>query len=88
MQTNHATLEMALKLKNKPTKTSYLIVLEVDNEDVLENISELLNINNINHHMFFEPDEPICGFTAICTEPVYGSRRNFFKKYKLWKHFN
>jgi hypothetical protein len=78
---------MGLQLKNekKPEQTSFLILLDADNQEHLEEIQEFLHRHDIEHHKFFEPDEPINSHTAICTEPIYGSMRNKFKKFQLWK---
>jgi len=47
------------------------------------NISMKLNDSDIEHEMFYEPD--IQQHTAIATEPIYGDRRKFFRKFKLYK---
>lgn len=86
VQSSHAALEMGLQLdpNKKPTQVSFLILLEVRDQDHLHQISEYLELNEIDYHMFFEPDYDM-GHTAICTEPMYGNQRNKFKKFELWK---
>lgn len=87
VQSNHATLEMGLKLneEKKPKQTSFLILLEAKDKNSLYNYKEFLEEHGIDHHMFYEPDYDM-GHTAICTEPVYGDQKELFKKFKLWKH--
>jgi len=50
----------------------------------LDRLSCELKHQDIDHHMFYEPDYDT-GYTAICTEPIYGDARKLFRKYKLWK---
>ncbi len=42
-----------------------------------------LDIKDIKSHMFFEPD--INEHTSLCTEPIYGEDRKFFRKFKMFK---
>jgi hypothetical protein len=69
----------------KPEKTSFLIMLDADNLEHLQQIARYLDEKDIEHHLFFEPDEPINSHTAICTEPLPLDMRKHFKKFKLWK---
>jgi hypothetical protein len=86
VQTAHATLELGLQLKEekKPKETSFLILLDAKDQDHLKEIACYLDDHGIEHHMFFEPDEPINGYTALCSEPVTKNQRKLFSKYKLW----
>jgi len=87
VQTAHATLELGLQLKEekKPKETSFLILLDAKDQDHLKEIACYLDDHSIEHHLFFEPDLPINGFTAICSEPLPLEKRKLFKKFKLWK---
>jgi hypothetical protein len=76
---------MGQRLKAKPDEVSFLIVLTVKSEEGLLRAKQYLDCNNITNYMFFEPDYEM-GYTAICSEPVYGEDRKLFKKFKLWKH--
>jgi len=42
-----------------------------------------LRIADIDHTIFFEPDWNM-GHTSITTRPMYGTERNFFKRFKMW----
>lgn len=86
VQACHACLErgMSLPVCNKPDQTSYLILFSVKNEQDLNEKADYLEKNGISFERFFEPDYGT-GYTAICTEPIYGEQRKLFKKFKLWK---
>lgn len=86
VQTAHAALEMGLSLpdSDKPRQTSFLILFEVKDESDLKKKADYLDQHGIKYHMFFEPDYDM-GYSAICTEPIYGEKRKLFKKFKLWK---
>lgn len=79
VQACHACLELP-----KVPKETHVCLLGVKNENELIKVSEDLKQKGIMFEMFFEPDYST-GFTSIATEPIYGSRRNGFKKYKLLK---
>lgn len=61
-----------------------MVLCSIANEKELDKLSFYLKEHNIAHHMFYEPDYNT-GYTAICTEPIYGEQRKLFKKFKLWK---
>lgn len=79
VQSCHACLELP-----KAPKETHLILLGIRNEAELVKTSQMLDLKNVKHQMFFEPDYST-GFTAIATEPIYGVRRRIFSKYKLLK---
>lgn len=85
VQACHACFELGIKLtdEHKPKKTSHMVLLKVKNERELMTIVETLELNDIHHTMFFEPDNNL-GYTAIATQPIYGEKRMLFRKYKLW----
>lgn len=82
VQTGHACLEAGFSFE-RPASTSFLILLQIENQEELLNVSKYLNENEIEHETFFEPDYDM-GYTSICTKPIYGKERNLFKKFKLW----
>ena len=83
VQIGHAALEAGFKFE-KPKETSYLIVLEVEDQTELRNAAHVLCERDIDFHMFYEPDNQM-GFSAICTRPIYENReRNIFKRWKLY----
>jgi len=85
VQSCHACLEIGLKLpeEKKPSRTSFLVLLQAKSEEKLVDIQEFLSEQNIVTSLFFEPDNNL-GYTALATEPIYGDRRKLFKKFKLW----
>ena len=87
VQSAHAALELGFQLppEKKPDKTSFLILLDADNQDHLNEIARYLDDRDIEFHKFFEPDYDM-GYTAICTEPLSQDKRKYFKKFNLWKH--
>lgn len=87
VQACHACLERGLSLPvcNKPDQTSFLILFSVKDEQDLKQKADYLDRHDISFSMFYEPDYDT-GYTAICTEPIYGEQRKLFKKFKLWKH--
>lgn len=83
IQTAHATQEITKKTPH-PVNTCHLILLEASNKIHLQNIRMKLAEREIEHEMFYEPDNDM-GYTAIATEPIYGSERNFFKKFRMYQ---
>ena len=84
VQANHACFEMGLRVDSKPEQVSHMVLCSIPNERDLEKLSHDLGKHGINHHMFYEPDYDT-GYTAICTEPIYGEQRKLFRKFNLWK---
>lgn len=83
VQACHASLELGFR-KSPLDKTSFLILLTVKNQEELQKTKEYLDMNEVDSYMFFEPDFDM-GFTALCTEAIFGEKRKLFKKFKLWK---
>jgi hypothetical protein len=75
---------MGMQVQNKPDIISHMVLCSIINEEELDKLSCYLKRHDIAHHMFYEPDYET-GYTAICTEPIYGEQRNLFKKFKLLK---
>jgi hypothetical protein len=71
--------------RTAPEDINHLILLAAADEEDLLNIRLRLQIAGIEHTMFFEPDWDM-GHTSITTRPMRGRERNFFKKFKMWKH--
>jgi len=84
IQSGHALFEHALKIKNKPSDISSFCLLEAKTEEELLKISEKLEMKNIEHTKFFEPDFET-GYTAIAAGPIYDDDRKFFRKFKFYK---
>ncbi len=81
VQVGHVCYEAGLKFQAK--NDTYLVLFRVDFEDELREIESWLNFNGIETHIFFEPDNDM-GYSALCTQPVSGSLRKLFKKYRLY----
>ena len=86
IQAAHATHEMALRIKEeqKPEKIAHFVLFQANDEAHLERIKTFLDTNSVGHYTFYEPDYDM-GHTAIACEPIYGDRRNIFRKFKMWK---
>jgi hypothetical protein len=76
---------MGIRLENKPDKVAHMVLCAIDGEEELEKVGLYLEQHKVQYHAFYEPDYDT-GFTAICTEPIYGEQRKLFKKFKLLKH--
>lgn len=90
VQSAHACHELGMSLpRDKVPINSHLILLQVRNEDELLCIDWQLRKKRIRTVVFYEPDhydgKPL-GNSALCTEPLYGTSRNFFNKFELWTH--
>jgi hypothetical protein len=58
--------------------------LQAKDESELLSIADRLEMRDINFTMFHEPDFET-GYTSIAAGPIYGSSRNFFKKFKFFR---
>lgn len=83
VQAGHAALEAGFAFSH-PGQTASLIVLEVKDKDELLAASAHLQGCGIEHQLFFEPDFNM-GYSAIATRPVFGSERNLFRKWRLFR---
>jgi hypothetical protein len=61
-----------------------LVLLRVKNHSELMRISKYLLQHDVEHRMFYEPDDAMCE-TAIATEDIYSDRRELFRKFQLWQ---
>ena len=89
VQACHACYESSLKYG---TPDTYLVLLQVRDQNELIQWSKICEDNDIQYHMFHEPDhaeevgEFPMGFTALCTEPLFGKKRESFRNCELWSH--
>lgn len=84
VQSSHAALEAGFRF-TRPKETSFLIVLEVENQDELIDASKYLFDNDIGFHMFHEPDNSM-GYSALCTRAIFeDNEKLLFRKWKLFK---
>ena len=84
VQSSHAAYEAGTHLEENSSSVNHLIVLSVPNEHALLETYKKLEQRTIRSILFREPDISNQA-TALCTEPIYGSRRKFFSKYSLWR---
>lgn len=82
IQACHATQEVA-KSARHPEQTCHFVLLEVRDEEHLVDVKMKLDRRGIDSHMFHEPDHNT-GYTAICTVPIYGRDRDFFRRFKMF----
>ena len=82
IQACHATQEIT-KTVTQPDGVSHFILFEVRDEVQLTEVKMKLDEKGIGSHMFHEPDHGT-GYTSICTEPVVGKDRNFFRRFKMF----
>lgn len=83
VQVGHVCYEAGLKFKARDD--TYLVLFQVESEEALKCVEGWLNFNDIETHMFFEPDDNM-GYSALCTQPVSGSLRKIFRRYKLYNN--
>lgn len=78
IQTAHATHAMAA---TQDSRVANAVLIGVESEDKLLEISEYLDENDIDHEMFWELD--ISAYTSICSYPLQGKERKPLKKFSL-----
>lgn len=84
MQCGHAIIQASRKLLIPPDiEHPHLILCEVSPQK-LHALPALLKTAGIRYALWQEPDRDN-ELTSICCEPVYGTQREFFKKFKLIK---
>ena len=62
----------------------YIVVLQVPNERALLHAVDRADAAGIKSFLFHEPDPPVVGYNAACTEPVKGRKRGCFRRFRLW----
>lgn len=80
VQGSHALLELSQKFTFKYHPS--LVYLVVKSEFKLKKVIQELIDNNIDFCLFREPTMNN-EITAVATEPIYGSKREIFKRYQL-----
>lgn len=85
VQIGHACYEAGKRFDDLGHISS-LVLLAARNEEHLKQISETLDMRNIDHYAFYEPDYGM-GHSAICTRPITDKReRAIFKRWELFRH--
>lgn len=82
VQVGHACLEAGSRF-NQPGVFSNLVLFGVSSQARLRDAAAWVEAVGIRCFAFFEPDDAM-GYTAVCTEPVVGDARLFFRRFKLW----
>lgn len=82
MQASHASQESGAKFGCP--EHCHLVLISVKNENELNKVAERLSMNDIEHCLFYECDEP-AGYTALCTRPLYGEERQIMKRYQMYR---
>ena len=85
VQTGHACLEAGNKFQQPGNEPTFLVVLQVPDQEALLAAVERIQAQGIDVAVFYEPDYDM-GYTAACTQPVEYKYRNVFRKYNLWKN--
>ena len=85
VQACHAALEMGVIMEKQqvtPDETCFMVLLGVENEEMLKQAVMDIASQGIPMRPFFEPD---IGnqMTAAASVPVYGKKRETFKRFKL-----
>ena len=81
VQAIHAAIE-ATKYIDTSKEHPHLVLIGVNDENSLKDISKYISINDIEFSEWREPDRNN-ELTSIATEPISGDRRKIFKKFKL-----
>ncbi len=84
VQASHAAVEAGFRFQPPADDTASLIVCAVPDQQALERAARELQLRNIEHHMFFEPDFDM-GHSALATRPIYGDERKAMRKYPLYR---
>lgn len=85
VQSSHACIEAASKFKfGDLSEHPHLIMLGTKSEEQLENIKKKLCDQQIQFAQFNEADRND-ELTAVCTDAVFGDKRDFFRKFQLLK---
>jgi len=61
----------------------HMVVCEVDDIQGLDLFCETCENIGISYALFYEPDNHL-GYTAACTQPITGSMRSKFRKFRLF----
>lgn len=85
VQTGHACLEAGNKFQQPANEPTFLVVLQVPDQEALLMAVERIQAQGIDVAVFYEPDFDM-GYTAACTQPVDDRFRYVFRKYHLWNN--
>ena len=86
VQSSHAVYSIAQQQTNLDKNTiPSIVMIGVPNSKALNRVITKLQLNNIEHATFFEPDFNM-GLSAVATAPLYtNEERAVLKNYCTWK---
>ena len=85
VQATHAALEAGFRF-NKPTEPVNIVLIGIPDEQTLLEERVKIESKGIACEIFYEPDEPINGWTALATCPLVDkSHRRLFRHHQLWR---
>jgi hypothetical protein len=87
VQSNHATFEVARRLPPEYEETPNLVLIGVPDKTELFRVVEKLKFHEIDHQVFYEPDDNM-GLSAVATVPLIQEQRRPLSNYQTWKEQN
>ena len=83
VQAAHVALEAGFRFE-KPDSPTHIVLIGVPDESTLLVEHQRLELNGIECEIFHEPDDPINGWTALATRPIYDKKeRKLLNKHRL-----
>lgn len=79
VQVGHACHEAGSRFE-RTAEPCHLVALAVRDADAL---LQAVEATGVRFAVFWEPDDAM-GYTAACSEPLYGDQRRPFRRYRLW----
>ena len=83
VQASHATLEAGFKF-DQPVEISRIVLFPLNNEKDLFDKARHLRESNIDHVLFYEPDND-GSYTAISTAPICGQDREALMEFSTYR---
>lgn len=80
IQSCHAAIEATQK--RSMLEHPNIVLIEVEDQNKLSYFQSICEINNIDFHLFYEPDNNL-GATSLATIPIEKKYKKIFKNLKL-----
>ena len=81
VQACHAALQAGFTFE-EPGTVSSIVLLGVASETELRDAAATLELHNVDHHLFYEPDFGPMGYSALASRPIELKReRKLFANY-------